>query len=261
MSLPDDRSPEDGAPGTILSRLRVVLYEPLDPVNIAATVRAMKNMGVADLRLVRPVAYEANRIEGVAHDTHDIVRRIVHTDTLDEALAGTVRVAAFTARRRAAKWAVATPRESAADLVAHAADGPVALLFGREDSGLPNEALDRAHLHVTIPTTDHKSLNLAQAVMVALYELHVTAGDATRHRAPPRKDAPPATHDALEQFFADAEVALESIAFFKTRHRELIMRSVRSLTLRAAPDGREATLIRAIAIEVRKAMARLRDPS
>ena len=68
--------------------------------------------------------------------------------------------------------------------------GTVALLFGREDAGLPNEALDQAHVVVTIPTTDHASLNLAQAALIGLYELHLAAEDATRELAPPRKDAP-----------------------------------------------------------------------
>jgi TrmH family RNA methyltransferase len=239
-----------------LSQVRVVLFEPQDPVNIAATVRAMKNMGVTDLRLVRPTAYEAERIEGVAHDTRDIVERIVHFETLDEALADSVHVAGFTARRRAAKWALASPRTVAATLLDAANEGPVSLLFGREDHGLSNEALDRCNTVVTIPTSTHASLNLAQAVLVALYELHVAAGDASRTLAPPRKDAPPASTDQLERFFADAEIALSAIEFFKTRYPEHVLRTLRSLTFRAAPDAREIDLLRAMAIEVVRTMKR-----
>ena len=58
-----------------LSKVKVVLYEPLDPINIGATVRAMKNMGVSELRLVRPVAYDPYRLIGVAHDTAGDNRR------------------------------------------------------------------------------------------------------------------------------------------------------------------------------------------
>jgi TrmH family RNA methyltransferase len=235
---------------SVLDAVHVVLYEPQDPVNIAATVRAMKNMGVRSLRLVRPVAYDPYRLEGIAHDTGDIVERIRQFDTLDAALADCVRVAGFTARRRSHKWPVTTPRALAPELVRYAADGPVALLFGREDSGLPNEALDRAHVAVTIPTTEHASLNLAQAAVIALYELHVAAADATRPIAPPRKDAPPATAEVYERFFAEAERALRAVDFFKTRYAEHVMRSVRSLTYRATPDARETSLIRAMAIEV-----------
>ncbi len=165
---------------SLLSRIAVVLYEPQDPVNIAATVRAMKNMGVSTLRLVKPVAYEAERLEGIAHNTRDVIDAIERYETIDEAIGDCVRLVGFTARRRAAKWRVVEPRTAAAELLAAAGEGPVAMLFGREDSGLPNEILDRVHATVVIPTTGHSSMNLAQAVLVGLYELHLAAGDATR---------------------------------------------------------------------------------
>ncbi|HEU4630892.1 MAG TPA: TrmJ/YjtD family RNA methyltransferase [Gemmatimonadaceae bacterium] len=242
---------------SLLTQVRVVLFEPQDPINIGATIRAMKNMGVRDLRLVRPVPYEPNRIEQVAHDTRDLVARIRHYDDLDAALADCVRVAAFSARRRAAKWARADPRRTAAELLDWAERGPVALLFGREDHGLPNEALDRSHLMVTIPTSTHASLNLAQAVLVALYELHVTAGDATRPMGRHRKHAPAATAAQLELTLADIEASLTAISFFRTRNPEHVMRSVRSLIGRAAPDAREIELVRAMAIEVRRTLDRV----
>lgn len=233
-----------------LSSVVVVLFEPQDPVNIAATVRAMKNMGVGILRLVRPVEYDVVRLEGIAHNTRDLIGRIEHFDSFDAATADCVRTVGFTARRRAAKLTVLDPKGAAADLLELAPHGRVALVFGREDSGLPNEVLDRVDAAVTIPTTDHASLNLAQAVLIGLYELHLRAADATRTLAPPRKDAPPATHDQFEQFFSDAERALGAIEFFKTRFPEHIMRTLRSLTFRAAPDAREISLMRALALEV-----------
>ena len=162
-----------------LDNVCVVLVEPQDPVNIAAVVRAMKNMGVEQLRLVSSVEYDPSRVERVAHDTRDIVARIQHFDSLDDAIADCVFAAGFTARRRKAKWKLTTPREIAAPMLAAAVEGKVAIFFGREDHGLSNESLDRAHAVVTIPTGDHPSLNLAQAVLIALYELHVAA-DASR---------------------------------------------------------------------------------
>src|SRR5438477_12264658 len=83
-----------------LSAVRVVLYEPHDPVNIAARIPAMKNMGCSDLYLVRSVEYDPWRLAGIAHDTADIIERIRNYDTIEEALEGVVRVAGFTARRR-----------------------------------------------------------------------------------------------------------------------------------------------------------------
>ncbi|MGH7668045.1 MAG: RNA methyltransferase [Gemmatimonadaceae bacterium] len=233
-----------------LDRVRVVLCEPQDPVNIAATVRAMKNMGVGTLHLVRPVAYDPVRLEGIAHGTRDLIDRIEQFDDFEAAIAGCVRVVGFTARRRAARWTVTSPRDEAITTLTAAADGPVAYVFGREDSGLPNDILDRVHAAVMIPTTEHASLNLAQAVLVGIYELHLAARDATRDVAPPRKAAPPPTPEQFEQYFADAERALDTIEFFKTRVSEHIMRTVRSLTYRAAPDTRELSLVRAMTLEV-----------
>src|ERR1043165_8116302 len=208
---------------SLLSSVVVVLFEPQDPVNIAATIRAMKNMGIARLRLVRPVEYEVVRLEGIAHGTMDLIERIEHFADFDAAVADCVRVVGFTARRRAAKLRVIEPKTAAAEVLAAAADGTIALAFGREDCGLPNETLDRVHAAVTIPTTDHASLNLAQAALIGLYELHLAAADATRTLAPPRKDAPPPTNEAYEQFFTDAKDSLEAIEFFKTRFPDHIM--------------------------------------
>ena len=245
-------------PESLLHRVRVVLYEPQNPVNIAAVVRVMKNFGVRDLVLIRPVPYTAYRLEGIAHDTLDVIERIRDVETLDEALEGAIFVAAFTARRRRVKWELASPRDLTGPVLEHAAEGPVVLMFGREDDGLPNEALDRSHVAVTIPTTDHASLNLGQAVCLALYELHVAVGDATRQVSGPRHDLPPATTAELERLFVDQERALQAVEFFKTRFREHIMRSARSMTMRSRLDAREVMLARAMWIEVVRAMNRYR---
>ena len=229
---------------SVLDRVVVVLYEPQDPVNIAATARAMKNMGVSVLRLVRPVPYEPERLEFVAHGTADLIAA-AHARSGSRCGAGRLR--------RCRRLHRPAPRGET-----HGADaartwhggcsttesaGPVAVLFGREDAGLPNAAVDRARAVCTIPTAAHSSLNLAQAVVIALYELHVAAGDATRILAPPRHDVPPASAAQFEQLFADASRALTAIDFYKTREREHVMRTVRSLASRAAPDAREIYVV------------------
>lgn len=258
MSSPDVESAVGLQPSGTLDSLRVVLYEPQDPINIAATVRAMKNMGARDLVLVRPVNYEPNRIEQVAHGTRDIVSRIVHVERLEDALAGCSLTVAFSGKRRAARWRTSTPRDVAPVVIEALASGPAAVLFGREDHGLPNEALDRASVVVHIPATEHASLNLAQAVILALYELHVASGTGTRELAPPRKAAPPSTDEQREQLFQDAHVTLDSMDFFKTRNPDLVLRTIRSLAMRAGADAREVGLLRAMALEVRHSLERAR---
>lgn len=239
----------------------VVLHQPQDLVNIAHVVRAMKNFGVRDLRLVEPREYDAHRVEGIAHQTHDVLKRVVVCASLDQALADCVHVVGFTARGRSAKRNLQRPRAAAAEILDAAQGGPVALLFGREDKGLANEALDRCHRIVTIPTDpEYASLNLAHAVVLMLYELALARGDEARTFKPPRRQAGVATVEEVERFFGDAERALDSIEFFKTREREHIMRTVREIVHRIPLDEREAKLLRAMAIEVVKYRDRLARP-
>ena len=233
----------------------VVLHEPQELVNVAQAVRAMKNFAVAaELRLVAPQEFDLWRIEGIAHRSADVLARTTRFETLDAALADCVHVAGLTARERTAKHTVRRPRDAAPALLAAAERGPVALLFGREDKGLPNDALDRCHSLVTIPATPaYPSLNLAHAVVLMLYELALARGDGEREFKPPRHGTPPATADDLERFFADAERALRAVGFFRSHVVDPVLRTLRDLTHRAAPDQREAKLLRAIAIEVAKA--------
>src|SRR5436189_119382 len=187
----------------------VVLHEPQDLVNIAHVVRALKNFGFRDLRLVNPREYEAYRIEGIAHQTQDVLARVARFDRLERALADCVHVVGFTARERSAKRNPQRPRQAAAEIVAQAEAGLVALLFGREDKGLPNDALDLCHRVVTIPTNPaYASLQLGHAVVLMLYELALARGDDARPFKAPRREAPPAATEELERLFADVEAAL-----------------------------------------------------
>jgi TrmH family RNA methyltransferase len=236
----------------------VILDEPQDLVNIAHVVRAMKNFGVRDLRLVRPREYDAYRVEGIAHQTQDVLARVRQCDDLNAALADCVHVAGFTARERSAKRNLQRPRAAAAELLALAETGPTALLFGREDRGLSNEALDRCHRVVTIPTAPaYASLNLGHAVTLMLYELALARGDEARPFKTPRREAGPATAEELERLFTDVEEVLARIDFFKTRDRAGIMRTVREVVHRVPLDEREAKLLRAMAIEIGKYHERL----
>ncbi len=238
--------------------LVIVLHEPQDLVNIAHVVRALKNFGFRDLRLVRPREYDQYRVEGIAHQTHDVLSRVERFDTLEAALADCVHVVGLTARGRSAKRNLQRPREAAAEIAAKWDAGSVALLFGREDKGLTNETLDRCHRVVTIPTDPaYPSLNLGHAVALMLYELALARGDEARPFKEPRREAAPARVEDLERLFADVERALRVIDFFKTRDAEGVMRTVREVIHRTPLDEREAKLLRAMAIEVVKYGERL----
>jgi TrmH family RNA methyltransferase len=149
------------------------------------------------------------------------------------------------------------PREAAQVLVQEAGAGPVAIVAGREDSGLTNAELDLCHALVTISTDPaHPSLNLAQAVAIMAYESWNARGGDELPLKPPRHRAAPATAAQLEELFADWTGALWAVDFFKTRRSESVMRSFREIVFRAGLDGREASLLRAMGIEVVRYLAR-----
>jgi len=236
----------------------IVLNEPQDLVNIAHVVRGMKNFGMRDLRLVNPREYEAYRIEGIAHQTQDVLARVRTYPSLADALADCVHVVGFTARGRTAKRTLQRPRDAAIEVMSMAESGPVALLFGREDKGLSNEDLDRCHRVVTIPSDPaYASLNLGHAVIIMLYELALARGAESRPFKAPRRTAEPADTAELERLFVDVARALQAIEFFKTRNQDGVMRTMREIAHRAPLDAREVKLLRAMAIEVTKYGERL----
>jgi tRNA (cytidine32/uridine32-2'-O)-methyltransferase len=239
----------------------LVLVNPQDIVNIASAVRIARNFGIERMRLVDPEVFDPWRIEGIAHNTADFVARIEIVPSLEAALADCVSSFVLTGRERAAKRRTLRPREAAAELVGELAAGPVAIVAGREDSGLTNAELDLCRTVVTIATDpSHPSLNLAQAVAIMAYEVWSARGGEALPLKPPRKAAAPATSGQLEELFTDWHQALYAIDFFKTRRSESVMRSLREILYRAELDGREASLVRAMGIEIVRYLQRVGAP-
>lgn len=235
----------------LLDNVVVILDRPQDLVNVAAVIRAMKNMGLSRLRLVDPDEFDAYRIEGIAHRTEDLVESTQIMGSLEEAVKDAVWVVGTSARARTAQRNYVRPRQAAPVLLARAEDGPVALVFGREDRGLSNEALDLCHAVVIIPTNpDYPSLNLAQAFLVLAYELFLAAGGEGVELPRGKRATRPATADDMEETYAALRRGLDRIDFFKAREPEAVMRTLRTLVGRADPDLREARLVRAVGFEI-----------
>jgi len=241
----------------VLDRVTVVLNQPKDPVNIGAVVRAMKNMGLGRLHLVRPDDFDACRIEGVAHTGRDIITSASFFNSLPDAIGHAHLVIGTTARGRAARRNYQRPREEAQEVVEAVRSGDeVALVFGREDRGLSNEELDLCDRVVVIPTVaENSSINLAQSVLVLAYEVFVAA-DVVEPFKPPRRSAEIATRQELEDLFVEVERSLHAIEFFKTPQTIPTLRALRDIAGRADLDDRETALLKAIAHEVRNFLAR-----
>ena len=149
----------------------LVLVAVQDLVNLASCIRVAKNFGIDTIRLVAPECpVDFYRIEGVAHNTADVLERMTVHDTIDEAFADLTYVHGLTGRERTAKRTVLRPRAAASDLAERSRAGRVGILAGREDHGLSNEELDRCDVLVTISANpEYNSLNLAQSVAKVAY--------------------------------------------------------------------------------------------
>ena len=239
-----------------------ILIAVQDLVNLASCIRVAKNFGIYDVRLVTPECdLDFYRIEGVAHNTADVLERMTVHATLDEAAADLTYIQALTGRERTAKRTMLRPRAGAFELATHAGSGRVGVVAGREDKGLSNEETDRCDALVTISANpEYTSLNLAQATAIYSHEIWVAqGGDALPFKAP-RHKAEPATHEQMEGLFAAWEASMTRIEFFKTRQTDLVMRTFRELIFRASPDGREASLLRAMGLEIGNYLRRKGHP-
>lgn len=239
----------------MLDHVRIVLVHTTHPGNIGAVARAMKNMALSSLWLVAPRHFPHADATARASGADDLLERVRVCATLDEALADCRFVVGTSARGRTVEWTGFEPRECAAQLVREATAGPVALVFGRESSGLTNEELDRCDRLVRIPSNpEYSSLNVAMAVQVLAYELHLAAraGEAE----PPAHV--PATAAQMESFFGHLAQAVDDIGFTEGRHAEKLLRRLRRLFLRVRPDVDELTILRGIlsAAQGRKSMRR-----
>ncbi len=245
-----------------LDNIVVVLDEPKDVVNIAGVIRVMMNMGLSRLRLVDPEEYDIRRITGIAHRSDELVESADVFPTLRDALADTVFTVGTTARPRTAHRNYLRPRSVAPTIVLRATEGPVALVFGREDRGLTNEGLDLCHAIAVVPTAaEYSSLNLAQACLVLCYEIYLAA---TNEAPLPgyKRDVGPATHADLEQMYTALEQGFYRIDFFRgDRHPAGVLRTLRTLLSRADPDLREVRLVRAIGYEIQRYFDRAETPN
>lgn len=248
--------------------LRIVLVGTSHPGNIGAAARAMQTMGLDSLHLVAPECDPfAPEAQAMAAGAERVMRALRVHPTLDAALADCRLVLGCTARRRSVALPELSPRQAALQLVEGARLAPVALLFGRERTGLENDELQRCHAAVHIATDpEFGSLNLAAAVQVLAYELRLAAmpgadvppGAGLIQAADVATDGrePPATQEEMERFFAHLDQALADIDFHKGRQSTTVMRRLRRLFLRAAPDAREVRILRGILGEAQR-MARL----
>jgi tRNA (cytidine32/uridine32-2'-O)-methyltransferase len=242
-------------------RVRMVLVGTQHPGNIGSAARALKTMGLSRLVLVAPERFPHAEADALAAGAGDLLETARVLDDPAEAVADCRLVLGCTARDRRIALPMLSPREAAAQAAAVAnAGGEVALLFGRERTGLDNAELQLCHAAVHIPANpDYSSLNLAAAVQVLAYELRLallaTRGDGGNEADEAGGD-PPANHAMLAGLFAQLGETLDAIDFHKGRAPESAMRKLRRLFLRADLNEREVRLLRGVLADAQR-MARI----
>ena len=226
----------------LLSRIRIVLVEPQHPGNIGAAARAMKTMGLRDLALVRPEKFPHKDASDMAVGAADVLEQAQVFANLQTAIADCAYVVGSSARLRSLPHNTTTPRELAPRLARDIA-GRIALLFGPERVGLSNDDLEACHELVSVPADpEFRVLNLAAAVQILCYELRLAAAPELPN-APERQ---PVDANEMELFFQHLERVLVEIRFLNPDHPRQLMRRLKRMYARAAPDQNEMNILRGI---------------
>jgi TrmH family RNA methyltransferase len=234
-------------------RVRIVLVEPHEAGNVGATARAMKNFGFADLWIAgrRPQRND-NVSEWWAKGATDVMNAARHSETLVEALADVHLSVATTAVRARQVFEQLTPFE-VARLAEESLDDEqtIAIVFGREESGLSGAEIAQCQRTASIPTSpDHPTMNLAQSVAIFCYEL------SKNLRVPVVEPRDPAPGQLLDALSTRTRKLLEELAFFGDRNPDRMFAELQSLAGRTQLSTREASMLLSFIAHVDKALRR-----
>jgi len=238
-----------------MNLISIVLVRTTHPGNIGATARAMKTMGLADLRLVVPKVFPAAEVTARAAGADDILDTASVYKSLSEAVSDCALVYGTTARMRSIPWPCVSPEQAAGQIIRSMSEGRrAALVFGRESSGLSNRELELCNRMIVIPSNpDFSSLNLAAAVQILCYEIHKHAiGDVL----PAADKLPAVTMEDMDRFYAQLEQCLIEIGFLDPDRPRRLMRRLKSLFSRVDPDQNEYNILRGILAAVQEIAGR-----
>lgn len=231
----------------MLSNIKIVLVGTTHPGNIGAVARAMKNMAMTNLWLVSPKIFPSADATSRASGADDVLARATVCSDLQEAVADCELVMGASARCRTISWPEITPKACAEKVVINEPGRNVAIVFGRENSGLKNHELDLCHLLLRIPCNSaYSSLNLAAAVQIVCYELFVATGSKEEVLIGDKGLQALATAAQMESFYSHLSEALVDIGFMHPDKSKTIMRRLRRIYNRTQPDTKELDILRGI---------------
>lgn len=240
-----------------LNKIRIVLVEPTHPGNIGAVARAVKTMGLQRLVLVNPKKFPHYEASKRAAGAESVLQTAVLTDDIQSAIADCTLVLGTSVRDREVSWPTLPPNQAAADVMGHLRQNTVhqvAILFGRESSGLTNGELELCQRQISIPANpQYSSLNLAAAVQIVCYELRMAAQAESEQAHGQKKSLSAAelrrtaaTKQQLEGHLQHLQQTLESLDFIKSKPPTMLMRKLTRLYNKAQLTVEEVQILRGI---------------
>jgi len=233
----------------LFNNIRIVLVNTSHPGNIGAAARAMKNMGLSRLTLVDPEDYPSLEAISRSVGAVDLLDNATVVKDLKQAISGCVWVAGTSARLRTIEWPILDPRECVQQSLEHIEQGDIAIVFGRENSGLTNEELEMCNALLHIPTNpEYSSLNVAAAVQVVCYEyrLALIGNRIIKHKGNKHRNDSLADSTQMDGMYAHLHDALDYLGFFGTNNPDIVMRRLKGLFNRAGTTQREVSIVRGI---------------
>lgn len=243
----------------MLENIRIVLVGTTHSGNIGSAARAMKVMGLKNMALVAPQCSVDGQAIALAAGASDIANQAVIYDTVEAAVADCGLVIGTSARSRSLEWPLLNARECGVKAIDEAVHYPVAIVFGRERTGLTNDELQYCHFHVGIPANpEYTSLNLAMAVQTLSYELRMAWLDSQTSEQNKTESTYP-LHEDLERFYVHLEQVLNETGFINQAHPGMVMNKLRRLFNRARPEVQELNILRGVLSSVEKIAVSRKD--
>lgn len=239
-------------------KIRIVLVNTTQPGNIGGAARAMLNMGLSRLYLVQPEVFPSDRAVWRAAGAKDLLDSAVVVDRFEEAIADCHFVVGTSARERRIPWPLVDPQVCAKEVINEVSSGSeVALVFGREHSGLTNDELQKCHAHVHIPSNpDYSSLNLCAAVQVIVYEVRMRLLQLENELPLTEKwDEPLAESADVDRMIEHLESVLVTTGFHDPGNPRQTMTRLRRLFNRVRLDTSEIAILRGFLSAVDKSLS------
>ncbi len=235
----------------LLNSVKVVLVGTTHPGNIGASARAMKNMGIVNLALVKPKDFPSNEAIYRSKAAKDVLESAQIYENLEDAVSDCELVIGTSARGRKVPWPVLDPKDAADRVAVHSENNKVAIVFGREDRGLTNQELGLCNLHVHIPADpEYSSLNLSQAVQILVYEIRVSI--LKDQECEEYWDVDLATNEQTERLIDHMDELMKEVEFYDVQNPRKLLLRVRRFFKRSRIDVMEANIFRGLFAAIQK---------